>query len=925
MGAAGRYSSLMGKFRIPFAFSTLVVMALFASGCGTSESLSNAEVPADVSTTSGSTETTSSGVKATTTLPIAAPVTVTAPPLPAPPPDESENVVCQVPQPTWSKIVGVNMDYRTQSGWPIEHFNLPSSGSLNVSVVPVDFPDANGDGASIDFAFQQIAQAAAYLESVSGAALTLNVSGVDNWVRLPETTTEYSQQYIGGPNPDLARDAIAAADPVHDFTNVSLMILVAPEGVSLPSEDGNPYYSTLGFATEMHMSAPLSAEGSVPNYLMTGPPYGKDWNQPWTFYVASLLVMVGLPELSRGSFDDVIGWPGGNGPSNMSGPFDQWSLMASPSGASKTLPAWSRWTMGWLSESEVFCTEVDEITSTFDLLLTPLDADTGGNKALMVRTGETTALVVESRRPIGIDSDLSAWKSLGREPEGLLVYTLDTTRSTRQGLLAPVLPEGREAVTLNGRGVLDALLGVGDSVVVAGLELSLMSSSDVDHLRVTPVGMSDAISASTSIYPLPAGQPIGFDLIAAPSEADEDVCRIQQLPGTHLEGQGYTGFPVIYGNLQPDQNVRLATIPVDWEDHQGDLTKLADKHEQVQIFMDYYETASQGALTFTPKFADKWYRLAEAVSDYPQRQVSDVNPKLAQHGIDAADDDLDFSQIDMVVFIFPNDAPIIAGVPPSPLEFASMQNFNEYPQNHENMVYSQEGWVRNYISGGMYFEHPVRPVWSYYVHEAAHLLAVPDWYMHEASAIFGSEQILDIDYSIGPLNVWGVMSSQDGPSRTFVAWTRWLLGWLNDNQVDCYTLEQIQQNGPFDSELVPLDIYESGTKAVIVQTGEYSGFLVESRRPVFPDRDIEIWETVGRDPYGLIVYEIDTTKPDGMGALSLVTPDGHDFKYIERHARTAPEVIDALFNVGDTATVQGIEIELLFTGGRDFVRLTPTD
>jgi hypothetical protein len=35
------------------------------------------------------------------------------------------------------------------------------------------------------------------------------------------------------------------------------------------------------------------------------------------------------------------------------------------------------------------------------------------------------------------------------------------------------------------------------------------------------------------------------------------------------------------------------------------------------------------------------------------------------------------------------------------------------------------------------------------------------------------------------------------------------------------------------------------------------------------------------------------------------------------------KMIDALFNVGNTATVQGLEIELIFTGERDIVRITP--
>jgi hypothetical protein len=97
---------------------------------------------------------------------------------------------------------------------------------------------------------------------------------------------------------------------------------------------------------------------------------------------------------------------------------------------------------------------------------------------------------------------------------------------------------------------------------------------------------------------------------------------------------------------------------------------------------------------------------------------------------------------------------------------------------------------------------------------------------------------------------------------------------------------------------VPLDIYEPGTKAIIIRTGEYTGFLIESRRPVFPDHDISNWEIVERDPYGLIVYEIDATKPGAMGTLSAVTPDGHDFKYLWRMGRQQPNQVDALFNVG---------------------------
>lgn len=451
---------------------------------------------------------------------------------------------------------------------------------------------------------------------------------------------------------------------------------------------------------------------------------------------------------------------------------------------------------------------------------------------------------------------------------------------------------------------------------------STQSTTSTTIPEVLP--LPPAADAETVTYVLPSGS---FDqpLLDGPTEVDEDRCRIPQLPSSYRGGEGYTGFPVTFDNLRPDQNVRIQTIPVDWPDYEGDPDDLAGENEQVQIFMDYFETASQGALSFSPTFADKWYRLPESVSSYPQPKVSDFNPKLAQAGINAADDDIDFSLVDLVIFIFPYRSPILAGTPLSPYEHASIQHFNQTTPSDPRWIGSDEGFVRNYIGGGRYFDHRQRPVWSYYVHEAAHLFAMPDWYMKEASALLGSWQDLGLDYSVGPLNVWGVMSNQDGPSRTFVAWTRWLLNWLNDDQVDCYNVDQILDHGAFDTELVALDVYEPGTKAIIVRTGKHSGFLVESRRPVFPDHELVLWEKAGRDPYGLIVYEIDTTKGSARGTLAVVTPDGHDVFYLRTTRRQENFKVDALFNVGDRATVQGIQIELLHAGDRDVVRLAPID
>lgn len=414
-------------------------------------------------------------------------------------------------------------------------------------------------------------------------------------------------------------------------------------------------------------------------------------------------------------------------------------------------------------------------------------------------------------------------------------------------------------------------------------------------------------------------------MIPGPEQVAHDRCRIPQVrfDRNSYQGRHSVGFPFNFENLLPDQTVRLATIPVDWEDYPADPADLPRKHEQVQIFMDYYEQASNRLLSFEPIFADRWYRLPDPIAEYPQRNTSDFNNKLAQHAIDAVDPLLDFSTIDIVVLVFPDRPPIpVTGMD---VPFASAQAFNErstYPDPRN--IFSADGFVRNYMGGAGYFDHPLRPVWSYYVHEAAHMFNLPDWYMREANTTSENfRSIRDREYSIGPLGNWGVMSSQDGPSRTFVAWSRWLLGWLNEKQVDCYELADVIDHGTFDTELVALDVYEPGVKAVMIRTGQHSGLVIESRRPVFPDHDLVYWEKFGRIPQGLIVYRVDTTRGNADGTLILVAPEGQGIVPLQLTDRMEPRALDALYNLGAVGLVDGLRIELIYSGDRDIVRISP--
>jgi len=836
-----------------------------------------------------------------------------------PHPEPADIQRCEVPQPGWAKLQGGNDQYFSQIGFPIDQQNLTSLGELTVTAIPVDFESTPGTEDDIAKFAEQLENFTQYFDTVSGGQLSVTVNMTGTWQRLGGAPADFAQEQFVGPNSRLAQTAIDAVDADVDFSTTDLVILTFPPGVTIPATNGGEVKWIEAAATEWRLTPPVADGVEVPNYLLAGPQYWSMSNA-WKLYVKGLSLMMGLPELYGGSLYDVDGLDVPGEEQGNAGPFSNWALLSWEQGISTNLPAWSRWTMGWIDPAEVLCFDLDSLEGqTFDLELLPLDADGNGYRTLIIRTGPEAGLIFESRRAEGLDAGLSEWSRSGRDPNGVLGYTLDTLKISRRGPLTPVVPEGRGLVNVGRSNTVDALLNEGDHVTYGGVTFTLLESGDADRLRVSaPAGTDVGVTAPT--YPLPSGT-YDATLVAAPDEAAAEVCQIPQAPGVRTGGQGATGFPVEFRNLRPDGEVNIVTIPLDWDNYEGDPADLDAAHDEVSLSLDYFERVSEGKLTFNRNYQMKWFRLPEPVEAYPQDQVSDFNPKLAQAGIDAADPEVDFTEIDMVLFIFPRSAPILAGRPQSPYEFASLQHFNNPPSVN---VTSDEGRIINYFGGGIAQENPRNPLWSYYNHELSHAFATPDWYVNAGQALYGSRDLTpDESVRIGPLNTWGTMSSNGGISKIFVAWTRMLMGWLEQDQIECYTLDQLAEAGPFDVELTPLEIYEPGTKAVVIRTGQYSGVLIESRRPIFPDHGLEIWETVGRDPYGLIAYEIDTTIEHGEGALTLILPDGQGWAPIEWHGRHDQESKDGLFNVGAVGSSQGVSIELLHSGDRDIVRIGP--
>ena len=120
--------------------------------------------------------------------------------------------------------------------------------------------------------------------------------------------------------------------------------------------------------------------------------------------------------------------------------------------------AFERWNLGWLDDSQIVCSSEKVISQ----LITPVQ-NTGGIKALILPLSRTKALVVESRRAIGLDSKIAK--------TGALVYIVDSTVQSGYGPVR-VYPS---SVATDPR-YLQAPRAAGESVTVEGITVTVTAS-----------------------------------------------------------------------------------------------------------------------------------------------------------------------------------------------------------------------------------------------------------------------------------------------------------------------------------------------------------------------------------------------------------------------------------------------------------------
>src|ERR1700752_1987843 len=237
------------------------------------------------------------------------------------------------------------------------------------------------------------------------------------------------------------QEAIALADAEVDFSGVQAVYVMA-----------NPQASAISYGpgfTPVDNSFGIPADG---NTITNGATSGfdlKDWGFLWLNHEAGHtlgLVDLYAYEGNTNNYDYIHRFVG------------NFSLMGYISGRAPEPLAYERWLVGWIDDNQIVCQPTGEQTITLSAIETE-----GGTKAIMVPTGSTSAVIVESRRALGYDSKLVK--------PGALVYSIDTSISTGQGPIH-VFPVKDNDPYLD-----QSPLAVGESVTVGNVTIIVVEAT----------------------------------------------------------------------------------------------------------------------------------------------------------------------------------------------------------------------------------------------------------------------------------------------------------------------------------------------------------------------------------------------------------------------------------------------------------------
>ena len=382
-------------------------------------------------------------------------------------------------------------------GFPLQDRAVPTTGTVRVAALFVDFSDASAGHSTRREAARNLEVAKEVIERSSYGKLSLEFGVLHGWLRAGKGYGQYdSAEGKDEVGTEILDEAVQLADDDFDFKGYQHLMIIAP------SSHFSGGYAILGTDTD---EGPIGRAAVINPHRRDGERVPTVWgrdaahefvhalglldlypydssrhrqpdppdNRRWVALRFGLMSMWSyfLADEQDPRLAHTWRWPDGNTSRGYTG-----SLHADE------MLAWSRWQLGWLEPAQVLCVTDQRTTVT----LTPV-ADPGEGIAMVaIPVSESEAIVVESRRKIGYDKGQEVTFPDGLQTtypalatEGVLVYTVDATLETGE---LPLKVAGD-----SGDGLVDnyPILTGGQSVTTHGYTITVVSTRPHTTITIT--------------------------------------------------------------------------------------------------------------------------------------------------------------------------------------------------------------------------------------------------------------------------------------------------------------------------------------------------------------------------------------------------------------------------------------------------------
>ena len=352
---------------------------------------------------------------------------------------------------------------------------------------------------------------------------------------------------------------------------------------------------------------------------------------------------------------------------------------------------------------------------------------------------------------------------------------------------------------------------------------------------------------------------------ATPTKVDPlAACKLPVADGRGDVSIG--GWPRIDERSKVLGDINVTVILVDFPDAPAKLTP-AEAFAKISPATDTFKEVSYGKANYAMKPQLKWYRMSKKSSDYVAGGWS--FEKQRDYMLEAAklaDADVDFSKTDSLIILANPDAEGMGYSGPafSAIRGNGLTLDGHYISNGATSAYDLNNWKSIWLN-----------------HEISHSMGLVDLYA--ATQEDQSNRYDGFRYT-GEFSYMGY-SSFDSNSPSLLAFERWNLGWISDDQVQCVSTPTTPQT------ITPVESI-GGLKAVIVPISRTKALVVESRRALGIDSAMK--------KSGALVYVVDSSIQSGMGPV----------KVYPSNLKTDPRYLDAPRANGESVTVEGITVKV---------------